>query len=147
MNLARLTRSTLLAFLAIAASPTTMAQDAVPATATNTAQAAAPGLKYSNKWRIEVKEGSNNDGVLRFRVTPEAEAPVDVVVELRKGRSENGVARDVRDAFRAALDKKRFKVEGDDFEDVLVKKRKGPDFSVELVESTVKGTRIDLERE
>jgi hypothetical protein len=147
MNLVRLTRSALLAFLAIVAAPMAMAQDAVPAAATDTAQAAAPSLKYSNKWRIEVKEGSNNDGVLRFRVTPEAGTPVDVAVELKKGRSENGVARDVRDAFRAALDKKIFKVEGDDFEDVLVKKRKGPDFSIELVESTVKGTRIDLERE
>lgn len=147
MNLVRLTSSALLAFLSVVAAPMATAQDAVPATATGAAQADAPKLKYSNKWRIEVKEGSNNDGVLRFRVTPEAEAPVDVVVELRKGRSENGVARDVRDAFRAALDKKRFKVEGDDFEDVLVKKRKGPNFSIELVESTVKGTRIDLERE
>ncbi len=147
MNLVRLTRSALLAFLAIVAAPMAMAQDAVPAAATDTAQAAAPSLKYSNKWRIEVKEGSNNDGVLRFRVTPEAGTPVDVAVELKKGRSENGVARDVRDAFRAALDTKIFKVEGDDFEDVLVKKRKGPDFSIELVESTVKGTRIDLERE
>jgi hypothetical protein len=147
MNLARLTRSALLACLAIVAAPMAMAQDAVPAAATETAPADAPMLKYSNKWRIEVKEGSNNDGVLRFRVTPEAGTPVDVAVELKKGRSENGVARDVRDAFRAALDKKSFKVEGDDFEDVLVKKRKGPDFSIELVESTVKGTRIDLERE
>jgi hypothetical protein len=151
MNLVRLTRSALLACLAIVAAPMAMAQDAVPATATatatETAPADAPKLKYSNKWRIEVKEGSNNDGVLRFRVTPEAGTPVDVAVELKKGRSENGVARDVRDGFRAALDKKIFKVEGDDFEDVLVKKRKGPDFSIELVESTVKGTRIDLERE
>jgi hypothetical protein len=30
---------------------------------------------------------------------------------------------------------------------VLVKKRKGPDFALQLVESTVKGTRVNVERE
>ncbi len=32
-------------------------------------------------------------------------------------------------------------------EDVLVKKRKGPDLAIELVESTVKGTRVDPDRQ
>jgi len=117
-----------------------------PAAAQESA-ASGPQLKYSNKWRIEVKEGANNDGVARFRVTPEGEAPVEVTVSIRDGRSENGVARDVRDAFEAALDGKRFHVERDDFEDVLVKKKGGPDFALELVESTLKGTHFDLERE
>jgi hypothetical protein len=147
MNLVRLTRSALLAFLAIVAAPMAMAQDAVPAAATDTAQAAAPNLKYSNKWRIEVKEGANNDGVARFRVTPKGGTPVDVTVNIKDGRSENGVAADVKNAFKAALDKKLYKVEGDDFEDVLVKKKSGPEFSIELVESTLKGTHFDLERE
>lgn len=148
MNLVRLTRSALLVFVAIVASPMAMAQDAVPATATDTAQAAAPKLKYSNKWRIEVKEGANNDGVARFRVTPKGEAAIEVTVNVKDGRSENGVARDVKDAFKAALDAKRFHVEGDDSEDVLVKRKGGgPDFSIELVESTLKGTHFDLERE
>jgi len=104
-------------------------------------------LKYSNKWRIEVKEGANNDGVLRFRVTPEGEAPIEVTVNLKKGRSENNCAVDVREAFKAALDPKRFHVERDDWEDVLVKKKGGPDFALELIERTVKGTHVDLERE
>jgi hypothetical protein len=30
---------------------------------------------------------------------------------------------------------------------VLVKKRKGPDLAIELVEFTVAGTRVDLDRE
>jgi hypothetical protein len=120
-------------------------QDAVGQDAV--AQDAAADLKYSNKWRIEVKEGANNDGVARFRVTPQGEAPIEVNVSIKDGRSENGVASDVQKAFRAALDKKRFKVEGDDFEDVLVKKKSGPDFSIQLIESTLKGTHFDVERE
>ena len=66
---------------------------------------------------------------------------------IKEGRSENGVSADVKKAFKAALDPKRFRVEGDDFEDVLVKKKDGPDFSIELVEETLKGTHFDVERE
>jgi len=139
MNLGMFARPALLVAVALFAGQSVLAQD-VPA-------AAAPDLKYSNKWRIEVKEGSNNDGVARFLVTPQGEAAIEVTVNIRDGRSETGVARDVRDSFKAALDKTRFKVEGDDFEDVLVKKRKGPNFEVKLVESTVKGTRVNIEKE
>jgi hypothetical protein len=53
----------------------------------------------------------------------------------------------VKNAFKTALDPKRFHVEGDDSEDVLVKKKGGPDFSIELIESTLKGTHFDVERE
>jgi hypothetical protein len=113
------------------------AQDPAPAT-----------LKYSNKWRIEVKEGANNDGVLRFRMTPKGEAPIEVTVKVKDGRSENGVAQDVKNAFKAAVDASRYHVEGDDGEDVLVKtKGKGVDFALELLEDNIKGTHIDLDRE
>ena len=130
-------RPLLLVSVAIFAGQSAIAQDST----------VAPDLKYSNKWRIEVKEGANNDGVARFRVTPKGEVAVEVTVDIKDGRSENGVARDVKNAFKAALDTKRFHVEGDDGEDVLVKKKGGPDFALELLESTLKGTHFDLERE
>jgi hypothetical protein len=123
------------------ASSTLHAQEAAAPTA------AAPELHYANKWRLQVSEGANNDGVMHFRVTPKDGTPVDIEVPLKDGRGEDGCARDIRDAFKAALDKGTYKIEIDDGEDVLVKKRKGPDFSVELVESTVKGTRVNLDRE
>jgi hypothetical protein len=136
-------RPLLLASVAIFAGQSVLAQEPTAASA----PAASPDLKYSNKWRIEVKEGANNDGVARFRVTPQGEAAVEVTVNVKDGRSENGVARDVKNAFKGALDTKRFHVEGDDGEDVLVKKKGGPDFALELLESTLKGTHFDLERE
>jgi len=141
MKIGILVSSLLLASIAI------FAAQSVPAQEPTEAPAASPDLKYSNKWRIEVKEGANNDGVARFRVTPKGEAAVEVTVNIKDGRSENGVARDVKDAFKAALDTKRFHVEGDDGEDVLVKKKSGPDFALELLESTLKGTHFDVERE
>lgn len=108
---------------------------------------AADAPKLSNKWRIECSEGANNDGTIRFRVTPKDGDAVEVAVNVAKGRGENGVARDIRDALRAGLDVEAYHVETDDGEDVLVKKRKGPDFALELVDSNVKGTRIHIEKE
>ena len=81
------------------------------------------------------------------RLAPKGEAAVEVTVNIKDGRSENGVASDVKNTFKGALDPKRFHVEGDDGEDVLVKKKGGPDFSIELIESTLKGTHFDVERE
>ncbi len=106
----------------------------------------APSL--SNKWRIEISEGANNAGTVQFRVTSSQGQPIDVTASIKEGRGENGVARDIRDAFRAQLPVDRFDVEADDGEDVLVKKHAGePDFSVELIQSTLTGTRIELDRE
>lgn len=102
----------------------------------------------SNKWRIEVSEGANNTGTLQFRLTPAQGSPVDVAATVREGRGENGVAEDIRDAFQAQLPADRFTVEIDDGEDVLVKKQDGqPDFALQLVQSTVLGTRVELDRE
>jgi len=143
MKFAMLIRPALLAAITIFAGQSALAQE--PAAAP--AAAPAPDLKYSNKWRIEVKEGANNDGVARFQVTPKGEAMIEVTVKVKEGRSENGVASDVKNAFKAALDKKRYKVEGDDGEDVLVKRKSGPDLSIKLVESTLRGTHFDVERE
>ena len=120
---------------------------ALPALAQETAPAAAPELSYSNKWRLEVSEGANNDGVMNFRVTPKGGSAIDIPVALKKGRGEDGCARDIRDTFKKSLDKKAYKIELDDGEDVLVKVRKGPDIAIELVDSTVKGTRVNLDRE
>jgi hypothetical protein len=147
MNKTRLSLPGLLAAALMAAGVTPsllLAQE--PATAP-VAAAPAPELSYSNRWRLQVSEGANNDGVMRFRVTPQGGAAIDVPVTLKNGRGEDGCARDIRDTFKKALDKDTYKVELDDGEDVLVKVRKGPNVSIELVESTVKGTRVNLDRE
>ncbi len=113
------------------------------------APAAAPAvaIHYSNKWRLQVSEGANNDGVMRFRFTPKGGTAFEVPVSIKDGRGEDGCARDIRDTFKKALDKDVYKVELDDGEDVLLKVRKGPPVALELVESTVKGTRINFDRE
>ena len=102
---------------------------------------------YSNKWRVEVSESAKSDGTMLFRVTPKEGTPVEVTVSIKDGRGENNIAKDIRDAFKAALDPKSFHTETDDGEDVLLKKKKGPDFALVLVESTVEAVRINVEKE
>jgi hypothetical protein len=109
--------------------------------------AASEGPSNSNKWRIEISEGANSDGNIVFRVTPDQGTPTDVTVAIKDGRSENDVAKDIAAGLKTGLDKKVYKVERDDGEDVLVKKRKGPNFELKLVESTVKSVRINVEKE
>jgi hypothetical protein len=109
------------------------------------ANAAEP--RPSNKWRIEVSEGANSDGSFIFEFLPKGGAPTLVTVPIKDGRYENGVARDIAKVFKKSLDRKTYKIEVDDNEDVLVKKRKGPDFTVRLVESTVKSVRLNFDRE
>ncbi len=113
--------------------------------------AAAPVAKMpapENKWRIECSEGAKSDGEIVFRVTPKDGASTDVTVAVKDGTSENNVADNIRDAFKAQLSKDLYTSEVDDGEDVLLKKRYGkPDFSLQLISNSVKGVRLDIERE
>ncbi len=101
----------------------------------------------SNKWRIQVSSDSDSDGVVVFRLAPVKETAVDVTVAVPKNAGENHVAKLIRDAMRAKLGK-NYKVEVDDGEDVLVKKRMGDaNFDLTIVQNTIKGVRITLDKE
>ena len=100
-----------------------------------------------NKWRLEFSGNAESDGRIVLELSPEQGEPQRATVDIRKGRSENGVARDVRDALKAQAGQ-RYTVEVDDGEDVLVKKRRGEhDFVVTVVENTVDGVRLDIDAE
>ena len=96
-----LASSPISAFAQEPAATTPAATEATEATATP-ATPAAP-LKLSNKWRIEVSEGANNTGTLLFRVTPDKGVATDVLVQVEKGRGENGVPTVYFDHFDADL--------------------------------------------
>jgi len=101
----------------------------------------------SNKWRIQVSSDADSDGVVVFHVVPTKSAPVDVTVQVPKGAGENHIARLIRDTLRAKLGD-RYKIEIDDGEDVLLKKRTGgSDFDLTITQKTVAGVRITLDRE
>lgn len=105
-------------------------------------------LSYSNKWRIEVSEGANSDGIIYFHVTPKGGSTTVVMVEIDDGTSENHVARVIKRAFEKQLDTSKYDIEMDDGEDVLVKKDlTEPVFALELISSTAKSVRLDVEKE
>jgi hypothetical protein len=107
-----------------------------------------PAHAASNKYRIQVSEGAKSDGEIVFAFSPEGVAAFEVAVPIAKGTSENAVARKIRDVLRQKLDPKAFSVEVDDGEDVLVQKRgKAPRFELRLLESTVKATRIGIDKQ
>jgi hypothetical protein len=103
--------------------------------------------KPSNKWRLEFSGGAESDGEIVLVITPVGGEPIEVTTVVKKSDGENRVARRVRDALKAAI-KADYKVERDDGEDVLVKRRMGrPNFEIALVSNTVESVRINFDRE
>lgn len=101
----------------------------------------------SNKWRIEVSSDADSSGVVVFQLAPVGLAPMEARVDIPIDTDENDVARLIRDALQAQLGGE-YRVELDDAEDVLVKKREGaPDFDLLIRQLTVEGLRIELDRE
>lgn len=107
----------------------------------------ADDLRYSNSWRIEVSEGANSSGEFVFHLTPKGGQTQVVTVKVDDGESEDHVARTIKNAFEKQLDTRKYDIEIDDGEDVLVKKKQGPDFGLVLVESSVEAVRIKVEKE
>lgn len=101
----------------------------------------------SNKWRIQCSGGAGSNGTIVLSLAPVDATPVEVSVDIPQGTSENAVARHIRDALRAQLGE-GYKVEVDDGEDVLVKRRSGqPDFDLSVTGNSVQGVRISLDKE
>jgi hypothetical protein len=102
----------------------------------------------SNKWRLQFSGGANSDGTIVLLISPEGGTPIEASIGIKDGTGENSVAAAVVKGLKAQLNKDHFKVERDDGEDVLIKKRRGaPDFDVTLVSNDVKGVRISPEHE
>lgn len=103
----------------------------------------------SNKWRVQLGGSAKVDGEVELSFTPKGGTASSVVVAIPKGTHENGAARLVRDAVKAKFGKDVYKVETDDGEDVLVKKKRSstPDFEVIIVRNTAEGLRVSLDRE
>lgn len=103
----------------------------------------------SNKWRLECSGNAESAGTISLRLTPTDGAPIDVDIAIAQRTGENAVARSIRDALKAdSRVTERYRVEVDDGEDVLIKKRRGqPNFALEVRNNTVKGVRLNRDRE
>jgi len=102
----------------------------------------------SNKFRLECSGGADSDGVVTIVVTPDGGEPIETVTEIKKGTSENHVAKAIVEALKAQLPEDQFHIERDDGEDVLVKRRLGEHrFRLAVTSITVKNVRIHVEKE
>lgn len=102
----------------------------------------------SNKWRIKLDHRADNAGTIVVRISPIGGTPIDVTTEIPKGSGENEAAKLMVASLKAGLDEKAYKVERDDGEDVLIRKKgKTPDFDLSLVSSSITGLTIDFKRE
>ncbi len=104
-------------------------------------------MPLENKWRLQFSGDAESSGTLVLAITPKDGATTRVEVAIAEGTGENRVAKTVRDALREAIGED-FKVEVDDGEDVLVKRRFGrPRFNVALASNDVDGVRLNLDQE
>ena len=102
----------------------------------------------SNKFRLECSGGADWDGVVTIVVTPDGGEPIETVTEVKKGTSENHVAKAIVEALKAQLPQDQFHIERDDGEDVLVKRRLGEHrLGLAVTPITGKGVRINVDRE
>ena len=103
--------------------------------------------KPDSKWRIKCNGKSKVAGEVVLSIEPVGGAPVEVVIAIPEGTSENAAAVIVRDSLKVPL-RDTHKVERDDWEDVLVKKRyKQPDFELVLEDNTADGLSIKVKEE
>lgn len=106
------------------------------------------GVGTSNKWRLQFSGGANSDGIITMKFTPKKGEPSVAEIPIKKGTGENDVAKAVVKALQAQLPKDQYHIERDDGEDVLVKRKLGGVyFGYELVSNTVKGVRINPDKE
>jgi hypothetical protein len=102
----------------------------------------------SNKWRLQFSGGADSDGTIVLRITPKGGTPIEASIDVEDGTGENAVAKTVVKGLKAQLPEDGYHVERDDGEDVLIKKRHGAaNFDLEIVSNTVKGVRINPDRE
>ena len=111
------------------------------------AASAVQAAPIENKWRLQFSGNAESQGVLVLAFTPKDGAPTEVPIEVAHRTSENGVARRVCDVLREAIGAD-YRIEVDDGEDVLVKRRLGrPRFNVQVISNSIKGVRLNLDQE
>ena len=110
----------------------------------NTATAAdAPAA--ANKWHVDFNGRAASDGEMQFRLTPHEGDPILITAAIHKGRAQMFIAQDVRDTFKSQLPKGRFRAEVVEGERLVLKAASGEqDFLLELVQSSVDGSRIHI---
>lgn len=108
---------------------------------------AAAAQSLENQWRLEVSGNAEAAGRIVLQVAPAQGEPIRATANIVQGRGENEVADDVVAALQASLGN-QYVVEGDDGEEIVVRKQQGDfDFVVTVVENSVPGVQIEMDAE
>jgi hypothetical protein len=120
-----------------------------PSAAPPAAPAAPAGkLRYTDDYRISVDEDAESDGEIVFGLTPKGGTTQEVKVAIKKGTSENNVAREIKNAFVAQIGTKDYNIEMEDGENVIIERSMGAkDYSLVLASSSVKGITVKVHRD
>ena len=96
-------------------------------------------------WSIQFHGSATSDGEVHLRVTPQTGEPIVVNIKIHAGRGEMFMAKDVLAALKSQLPKGQYKSEIVHGQEVLLKAGHGqPAFGVELVDSNVAGTKLQI---
>lgn len=146
MNLPALLLAALFAAAPLAAPPAAAAATAAASTAP-AAPEPAPLERKENKWRLQFSGAAESAGEIVLAVRETGGKSFEVVVAIEGNDGENRVSSKVRRALDKALPW-GWRVERDDGEDVLVKRRWFQSrFEITQLRSTVKGVRINFDQE
>jgi len=142
--------------IALLASASAFAQDpsaspeAAPAAEAAPTPKAAPAAKltYTDDWRIAVNHDAGSDGDILFQVTPKGGATQDITVAIKKGTGENDVAHAIKKVFEAQIGTKKYSIEMEDGENVIIERSAGQkDIALVFVSSTVKGVKVSVHKD
>lgn len=104
-------------------------------------------LDLSSAWRIRVSQEAASGGDLYFLISPERGIALEVAVNVEEGRNADGIAKDISDRLSQTLDAKGYSVGVENDKHVLIQARgKTGRFELRLLESTISGTRISLDK-
>ena len=117
---------------------------AAPAAATDAATPATK-LSYTDDYRISVDDDANSDGEIVFRMTWKDGGSKDVTVPIKKGTNENEIARTIKKAFVDQIGTKKYNIEMEDGENVIIERSGGKgDTSLVLVSNSVKNVDVKV---
>jgi hypothetical protein len=105
---------------------------------------AAAGPPLASSWNIAASGTAQSSGDLDFRITAgDGSDPVDISVPVISGASQESVARSIGRALSSQLRRDRYSVQVGEGGNVMVSDPRGePNFSLELVDSSIENVRV-----
>jgi hypothetical protein len=109
--------------------------------------AAADGPPLASAWNIATTGSATSSGDLEFRITPnDGTNPVDISVPVISGANQGAVARSIGRSLSSQLRRDRYSVQVGENGNVLVSDPRGqPNFSLELVDSSIENVRVAVQ--